>query len=75
MSRRFAKSLGEENARVYTGAAAILVESAAPYSILGIMYLIPYSLQNGTSILFGQLWSKMSVRRISDLSALTTSEL
>ncbi|KAF8902250.1 hypothetical protein CPB84DRAFT_1679001 [Gymnopilus junonius] len=60
MSRRFARSLGQENGRVYTGAAAILVESAAPYSVLGLMYLIPYSLQNDTGILFGQLWSKMS---------------
>ncbi|PPR02747.1 hypothetical protein CVT26_009458 [Gymnopilus dilepis] len=60
MSRRFTKSLGEENARVYTGAAAILVDSAAPYSVLGILYLIPFSMQNGLGILFGQLWSKMS---------------
>ncbi|KDR85990.1 hypothetical protein GALMADRAFT_54226 [Galerina marginata CBS 339.88] len=60
VSNHFSRTLGRENAKVYTGAAAILVESAALYSILGIMYLIPYSLHNGTGILFGQLWSKMS---------------
>ncbi|CAA7265026.1 unnamed protein product [Cyclocybe aegerita] len=53
-------ALGAENAKVYTSTVAILVESAAPYSVLGIMFLIPYALQSGIAILFGQLWSKMS---------------
>ncbi|KAJ3511540.1 hypothetical protein NLJ89_g4045 [Agrocybe chaxingu] len=53
-------ALGAENAKVYTGTVAILVESAAPYSVLGIIFLIPYALQSGIAILFGQLWSKMS---------------
>ncbi|PPQ89971.1 hypothetical protein CVT25_009611 [Psilocybe cyanescens] len=60
LSRRFSSTLGRENGQVYGGAAAILIESAAPYSLLGMMYLVPFSLQYGTGILFGQLWSKMS---------------
>lgn len=43
------------------GAASILIESAALYSLSGILYLVPFSLQYGTGILFGQIWSKMSV--------------
>jgi len=61
MSKWFTRTLGKANGKVYSTAAAILVESAAPYSILGLMYLIPFSRQDGIAILFGQLWSKMSV--------------
>ncbi|KAF9562253.1 hypothetical protein CPC08DRAFT_634288 [Agrocybe pediades] len=60
MSKWFTNTLGKENGKVYSTAAAMLVESAAPYSILGLMYLIPFSRQDGIGILFGQLWSKMS---------------
>jgi len=60
-SRRISTVLGEENARGYTSAAAILVESAALYTVSGITYLIPYALQLDVGILFGQLWTKMSV--------------
>ncbi|KAF8815711.1 hypothetical protein BYT27DRAFT_7079105 [Phlegmacium glaucopus] len=61
MSKYISNVLGEEAASVYTSAAAILVESAAFYSAAGIMYLIPYGLQIDLCILFGQLWTKMSV--------------
>ncbi|KAF8167193.1 hypothetical protein B0H34DRAFT_645238 [Crassisporium funariophilum] len=61
ISNVVADVLGREKAKVYTSVAAILVESAAPYSLLGIMYLIPYGLKSPLAILFGQLWTKMSV--------------
>ncbi|KAF9055668.1 hypothetical protein BJ165DRAFT_1427884 [Panaeolus papilionaceus] len=60
VSKRVALALGDEPAQVYIGVAAILVESAAPYTVLGIMFLVPYALQAGVAICFGQLWSKMS---------------
>lgn len=61
MSKRITEVLGEELARTYTSAAAILIESAAFYSASGIMYLIPYALQFQVGIFFGQIWTKMSV--------------
>ncbi|KAF8812843.1 hypothetical protein BYT27DRAFT_7132223 [Phlegmacium glaucopus] len=61
VSKYISNILGEEAAKVYTSAAAILVESAAFYSAAGIMYLIPYAMQLDLSLLFGQLWTKMSV--------------
>ena len=48
-------------ATAYTSSAAILVESAAFYSASGIMFLIPYAMQLQVGILFGQIWTKMSV--------------
>ena len=60
-SKRITGILDEEAARVYTSVAAILVESAAFYSASGIMFLIPYAMQLQVGILFGQIWTKMSV--------------
>jgi hypothetical protein len=46
--------------------AAILIESAAPYSLVGLMFLIPYARQSGTAIVFGQVWAKMTVSAFCD---------
>ena len=61
ISKNVSRSLGKENAKVYTSAAAILVESSALYSVFGIMYLVTYALGVPIADLFGQLWTKMSV--------------
>jgi len=53
-------SAGTENARLYTGLMTIMVESAAPYSLLGILYLVPYALGSEIAIAFGQVWAKMT---------------
>ena len=60
-SKQISSILGEEVATAYTSSAAILVESAAFYSASGIMFLIPYAMQLQVGILFGQIWTKMSV--------------
>lgn len=60
-SKEIAGVLEEGATTAYTSAIAILVESAAFYSASGIMYLIPYALQLQVGILFGQIWTKMSV--------------
>ncbi|KAM6498921.1 hypothetical protein JOM56_006869 [Amanita muscaria] len=59
-SRRIKRILGAETAKTYTGVAAILIESAAPYSLVGLMFLIPYTQKSGTAIAFGQVWAKMT---------------
>ena len=61
VSKQMAGILEEEATTAYTSAVAILVESAAFYSASGIMFLIPYALQLQVGILFGQIWTKMSV--------------
>jgi len=61
-SRRIKHILGPDGAKTYTGIAAILIESAAPYSLVGLMFLIPYARQSETAIGFGQVWAKMTVR-------------
>jgi len=61
LSKQISDILGEDVARAYTSAAAILVESAAFYSASGVMFLIPYAMQLEVGILFGQIWTKMSV--------------
>ncbi|PPR07513.1 hypothetical protein CVT24_006882 [Panaeolus cyanescens] len=61
LSKRVSLALGEDSADTYVGPSAICVESAALYTIMGIIYLIPYALQHDIAVFFGQLWSKMSV--------------
>jgi hypothetical protein len=50
-----------ENARLYTGIAAMMAESAAPYTLVGIMFLIPYARQSQVSNAFGQVYAKLAV--------------
>lgn len=61
LGKAVSKALGRESARMYTSVAAMLIESAAPYSLVGIMFLIPYALGSGTAIAFGQVWAKLTV--------------
>ena len=59
------ESMGDENAKLYTGVAAILIESAAPYSIAGLIFLIPYARGNLVSVALGQVWAKCTVRHLT----------
>ncbi|PPR07510.1 hypothetical protein CVT24_006879 [Panaeolus cyanescens] len=60
LGKAVSKALGRDAARMYTGVASMLIESAAPYSAVGIMFLVPYALGHGTAIGFGQVWAKLS---------------
>lgn len=51
------KTLGREIATTYTSAASIIIESALPYTLSGIAFLVAYGLNNGTSILWGNFYS------------------
>ena len=53
--------MGAEAAKLYTGVAAVLVESAAPYSLTGIAFLVPYARGSLYSVVFGQIWAKVTV--------------
>lgn len=39
----------------------MLIESAAPYSMAGVMFLVPYAISAPTAIAFGEVWGKMGV--------------
>jgi len=54
------RTMGAENAKVYTGVMSILVESALPYSLFGIIFLVPYARGSLTAVAFGQVWAKMT---------------
>lgn len=60
LGKAVSRALGTESAKMYTSIASMLIESAAPYSMVGIMFLIPYALGNGTAISFGQVWAKLA---------------
>lgn len=61
MGKVLSSQLGHERSSVYTGLQALLVESAAPFSSIGFMFLIPYAIEAPTAIAFGQIWGKMAV--------------
>ncbi|KAK7041930.1 hypothetical protein VNI00_008912 [Paramarasmius palmivorus] len=48
--------LGPEHATMYTSIVAIMIESAAPFTVLGILYVITYAQHSSTSIAFVQVW-------------------
>ncbi|KAF7792947.1 hypothetical protein EIP86_004050 [Pleurotus ostreatoroseus] len=62
MSSQIKQLLGKDNAEPYTNVAAVLIESAAPYTLAGIMVLIPYARGNLVSVALGQVWTKLTVR-------------
>lgn len=46
MSKRVKETLGAEHARTYTGIAALVVESAAPYALTYFAFIIAYCLRS-----------------------------
>lgn len=62
LSRKVGSALGHDNAKLYIGAAAIMIESAAPYSAMGILFLPFYAKGNNVVVAMGQVWSKLTVR-------------
>ena len=53
--------LAPEMARVYTNIAAMLIESAAPISILGIGVVITYARDAALAVAFGYVWNTFYV--------------
>ncbi|KAF9476010.1 hypothetical protein BDN70DRAFT_882972 [Pholiota conissans] len=60
LGKAVSRALGRDSAKMYTSVAAMLVESAAPYSAVGVMFLIPYAMGNPIAISFGQVWAKIA---------------
>ncbi|KAJ7124760.1 hypothetical protein C8R43DRAFT_1135441 [Mycena crocata] len=49
--------LGEQYCQTYTGVVAVLLESALPFSVLGIVYVISYARNSPYSFAFLQVWA------------------
>ncbi|XP_006453825.1 hypothetical protein AGABI2DRAFT_213298 [Agaricus bisporus var. bisporus H97] len=49
-----------KSCRLYVSPAGAFIESAALYSIVGILYLVPYATESQTAICFGQIWAKLT---------------
>jgi len=56
VSRSMRAALPKERADVYTGTIALLVESALPFTLLGIGYLITYVRMDPESLWFADVW-------------------
>ncbi|KAJ7785853.1 hypothetical protein B0H16DRAFT_1206330, partial [Mycena metata] len=49
--------LGEQYCQTYTGLVAVLLESALPFTVLGIAYVISYARNSPYSFAFLQIWA------------------
>jgi hypothetical protein len=56
VSRGMRNVLSKERADVYTGVIAVLIESAMPFTLLGIGYLVTYVRQDPESLAFADIW-------------------
>jgi hypothetical protein len=61
--QRAVSNLGPEYGRMYTGIAAILIESAAPYAVLVFIWIILYGLQYLGMFFILELLVQVEVRR------------
>ncbi|KAF9466026.1 hypothetical protein BDZ94DRAFT_284905 [Collybia nuda] len=60
LARRMRPSLDQEGLQIYTGVTSMLIESAALYSLFGIVVVIPYGLNVPTAVAFAQVWTKLA---------------
>jgi hypothetical protein len=58
------RTLGDQYGTHYTNAAAIIVESAAPYAALGLIWIVVYGLRNPALYFFLPLLVQVEVRML-----------
>ncbi|TBU46070.1 hypothetical protein BD309DRAFT_1017388 [Dichomitus squalens] len=56
LAKRLEVALGEEAAHTYTNTATLIIESALPYTLSGLAYLVALGMQSSTSILFMSIY-------------------
>lgn len=67
-SRGISAVLGRDSAKLYTSLTAILSESAALYSVSGIMFIIPYARNSQLTVVFGDIYGDVSVSSQASMS-------
>lgn len=65
MSRRMGKTVGRQHAGTYTSVASMLIESAAPYTITGLIFIITYARNSNVQNLVLPVLSQIMVRPLS----------
>ena len=61
ISRYMRRNLGPPTTDIYINAITIIVESALPYTLCGVMNLITYAVQSDTNVLFVAIYGMMTV--------------
>ena len=69
MSHNARRSLGDEHAATYISVAAMLVESATPYAVTSLIFIITYARNSNVQNLVLPVLSQIMVRRSSPVSA------
>lgn len=65
MSVKARRTIGGEHGRTYISIAAMLLESAAPYAIVGLIFIITYARNSNVQNLVLPVLSQIMVRRAS----------
>lgn len=73
MRNKLRTVLNHDTASMYTGVMAILVESAAPLTIFGIAFVIPYATSSDLELAFAQVWGAFLVRAFFAFSKCSAS--
>lgn len=74
MQKKVRAVLGPEHTKLYTGVVAILVESALPFTLLSIAYIIPYARNDVESLALVGIWGCFFVR-VWSLCPLSVSDV
>lgn len=61
MRYKITKALGSRHGRTYTSVVSMLLESAVPYGIISIIFLVLYTLQSTAALLFIPLLTQVQV--------------
>jgi len=62
--QRIRKSMGEQHGRTYTGVAALVIESAAPYAIASFILVILYGIKDTGFILLLPTFPQVQVGQV-----------
>lgn len=61
LARHMEGALGQDTARTYSGAAALIIEAALPYTLFGLAYVVSLGVNSPTSILFLSIYVMFTV--------------
>ena len=62
LAKHLKAALGEGAAHVYTNTAAMIIESALPYTLAGVVYVVVLGMHSSTTMLFMSIYVLFTVR-------------
>ena len=65
IGRRVNRALSSDSFKIYTGIASILIESALPFSILGIVYGVYVGNGKAPQVALGSIWGSFVVSPVA----------